>query len=344
MLPAAEGLAREIAAHLERTMAERPRESKNLFPGYPKGWFVIAFSDELPKSGVVPVEYFGRKMALFRGEDGEPHLLDTYCAHLGASLAAGGKVVGNTIECPFHAWRYGGDGRCVDIPYAKKIPKKACVESWTLSEKNGLVYMWHHPARTGPEFDIPTLDAWGDAGWTRWTMSKLRIKTHPKEIVENVVDKAHFPKVHNTHVESFENEFVGHQAIQRTRAIAYPIGGGKDEFEITATYFGPGYQLSWMKGLLEARLLNAHTPVDEDHLDLRFGVMLKIVGNAEKTKKFADMYAENLRLGFHQDIAIWENKKYRRVPVLCDGDGPIIKLRQWYAQFYGDAVRAPAAE
>jgi 3-ketosteroid 9alpha-monooxygenase subunit A len=70
-------------------------------------------------------------------------------------------------------------------------------------------------------------------------------------------------------------------------------------------------------------------------VDLRFGVLLKSVGGDEaKTKKFAEFYAENLRLGFHQDIQIWENKKYRDAPVLCDGDGPIMKLRNWYAQFY----------
>jgi 3-ketosteroid 9alpha-monooxygenase subunit A len=323
-------------------VAEPARETKNLFPGYPKGWFVIAFSDELPKGGVLSLEYFGKQLVLYRGETGSVHLLDAYCAHLGAHLGAGGKVVGETIECPFHAWRYGGDGRCVEIPYAKKIPVKACVESWTVREQNGLIHMWHHPERSAPEFDIPALEEWDKPGWTRWTMSKIRIKTHPKEIVENVVDKAHFAKVHNTHVEEFENEFDGHKATQRTRAVAYPVGGGKDEFEITATYFGPGFQISWMHGVLDARLLNAHTPIDEQHVDLRFGVLLKVVGgNEQKTQKFAEMYAENLRLGFHQDIAIWENKKYREVPVLCDGDGPIIKLRHWYAQFYGNG--APAA-
>jgi 3-ketosteroid 9alpha-monooxygenase subunit A len=325
-------------------MDERPREKRDLFPGFPKGWFVMAFSDELLPGQSLSLRYFGRKMVLFRGEDQTPRLLDAYCAHLGASLADGGKVVGNTIECPFHAWRYAGDGRCVEIPYAKKIPKKACVEAWTVREQNGLVYMWHHPQNKGPEFDIPVLEEWGKPGWTRWTMSKLVIQTHPREIVENVVDKAHFPKVHNTHVEAFENEFDGPMATQRTKGVAYPVGGGKDEFEITATYFGPGFQFSWMKGVLEARLVNAHTPIDSESLDLRFGVMLKFVGTEEKTKKFAAMYAENLRLGFHQDIAIWENKKYREVPVLCDGDGPIIKLRQWYSQFYGSGAADAATE
>lgn len=315
-----------------------------LISGYPKGWFVIAFADELAAGGVLALEYFGRRMVLFRGEDGRANLLDAFCAHLGASLAAGGKVVGNTIECPFHGWRYAGDGRCVEIPYSKKIPKKACVESWPVREQNGLIYLWHHPAGREPEFEIPTLEEWGQEGWTRWTMSKLHIKTHPREIVENVADVAHFPKVHNTHVESFENEFDGHIATQHTKGLAYPVGGGEDRFEITAKYFGPGFQLSWMKGVIETRLLNAHTPVDENSLDLRFGVMMKVVGNAEKTRKFAEMYADNLRLGFHQDSAIWENKKYRDVPVLCEGDGPIMRLRRWYAQFYGDGAAEPASE
>ena len=32
------------------------RERKNLFPGYPKGWFVISFADELEKGGVYQAE------------------------------------------------------------------------------------------------------------------------------------------------------------------------------------------------------------------------------------------------------------------------------------------------
>ena len=53
---------------------------------------------------------------------------------------------------------------------------------------------------------------------------------------------------------------------------------------------GPGYQISWMKGVLETRLINAHTPIDEHRLDLRFGVLMKFLGDEERTKKIADMY------------------------------------------------------
>jgi 3-ketosteroid 9alpha-monooxygenase subunit A len=46
------------------------------------------------------------------------------------------------------------------------------------------------------------------------------------------------------------------------------------------------------------------------------------------------MYPEIAYAAFSQDIEIWETKIYRNDPVLCDGDGPITKLRKWYDQFY----------
>ena len=46
-------------------------------------------------------------------------MVETYCPHLGADLSAGGKVVGDCIECPFHGWKFDGkSGQLVDIPYS----------------------------------------------------------------------------------------------------------------------------------------------------------------------------------------------------------------------------------
>ena len=84
--------------------------------------------------------------------------------------------------------------------------------------------------------------------------------------------------------------------------------------------------------MLESILLLAHTPIDEGHLDLRFAVSLERTG--PRTEQFAELYAENLRLGFHEDIQIWENKVFRERPRICEGDGPIGRLRTWYRQFY----------
>ena len=49
-------------------------------------------------------------------------IVDAYCPHLGANMAAGGKVVrSDCLECPFHGWKFDGEtGKLVDIPYSKK--------------------------------------------------------------------------------------------------------------------------------------------------------------------------------------------------------------------------------
>lgn len=63
----------------------------------------------------------GEQLAVFRSQDGQAYVVDSYCPHLGANLAAGGRVVGNCIECPFHGWQFQGeDGKCARIPYAEK--------------------------------------------------------------------------------------------------------------------------------------------------------------------------------------------------------------------------------
>jgi 3-ketosteroid 9alpha-monooxygenase subunit A len=301
---------------------------------YPRGWFVVAFSAEIPPKGVKSLRYFGERLVAFRGEDGVVRVLDGFCSHMGADLGAGGKVIENTIECPFHAWRYCGTGECVAIPYAKKIPPKAKQRAWPAREMNGVVLVHYDPEGAPPEYDIPVIPEYGTDAWLPWTTNLYHIKTHPREVVENLADRAHFPRVHSTEIDDFAFDVSGHTATQRVKGRALLPGGGVDNFQSSSTYHGPGYLLMRMDGALQNYMLVAHTPVDPGSLDLRMGVMLKIVGDREKTQGFVGRYMANLKSGFEDDIQIWENKLYRDHPVLCDGDGPISQLRRWYRQFF----------
>lgn len=307
--------------------------------GMPRGWFVVGFSQDLFPGTVVPVHYFDRQLVMFRDEDLHVVVLDAYCPHLGAHLGHGGCVKGNTVVCPFHAWAFDATGACVEIPYATKIPARARVRSYPVQERFDVIFVWFDPAGGPPAWELPEIPEYGTSAWTAWYPNLIRVKTHPREIVENVADSAHFPTVHQTHVSLFENIYEGHKATQHTKGTATPPKGGTDAFEIWATYHGPAFQLSDMKGVLHVKLLLAHTPIDDGQLDLRFAVTLKKAG--ARTDEFAELYVENLRLGFHQDIAIWEHKVFRPVPRLVEGDGPLGKLRKWYSQFYQEA--APAA-
>src|SRR5579863_2230113 len=291
----------------------------HVLDGYPRGWFVIAFSDEIAKGQAVPLKYFGRDLVAYRGEDDKVRVLEAYCAHMGAHLGVGGKVVGCAIQCPFHGWRYDGDGNCVEIPYAKKIPPKAKQQSWATHEVNGVVLMHHDPTGAPPSYEIPPIAEFGSDEWLPWSKSRYHIKTHPREIVDNLADKAHFAFVHNTAIDEFEFSVDGHTATQRVKGRAFMASGGVDPFSSTTTYYGPGYLMMRMDGLMQNYMLFAHTPVGENQLDLRMAVMLKVLGDRKKTEGYVGLYLDNLKRGFEDDIKIWENKIYREPALLCDG-------------------------
>lgn len=312
--------------------------------GYPRGWFGIGFSNELAVGAVKPMRYFGQDLVAFRGEDGAVRVLDAHCPHLGAHMGYGGSVVGNCLQCPFHAWRFGAEGRCVEIPYAKKIPPGAHVRSWPIVERNSHIFIWHDRDGGPPDFEVPTIAEYGTDEWLPWSTYTYPIKTHPREIVDNLADKAHFGPIHRTRMEGFGFQVDGQTATQWVKGVAYQGEKIIDRFESTTTYHGPGILIMRMVGYFENYLMFVHTPIDEEHLDLRMGISLRITGTREATEGALKMYLENVRSGFEDDVQIWERKVYRDLPVLCDGDGPLGRMRRWYRQFYTSPTAAPQGE
>ncbi|MFB3079946.1 MAG: hypothetical protein ACE1Y4_18270, partial [Lysobacterales bacterium] len=45
--------------------------------------------------------------------------------------------------------------------------------------------------------------------------------------------------------------------------------------------------------------------------------------------------------GVFADLAIWKDKVTIDNPILCDGDGPLTRLRQWYNQFLVPVDQVP---
>ncbi len=294
---------------------------------------MVALAEELEPGAVVPMRYFGRDLVAFRDALGQPAVLDAHCPHLGAHFGHGGVVEDGCLRCPFHAWRFDAGGRCVAVPYAKQLPKRASVGAYRTLERNGFVFVHYDPEGREPAYEIPELPQYADPSYTRWRHGKLRMRTHSREILENVVDYGHFAPVHKNVPTKFENEFDGHRAVQRS------TGHGMGEhanthYTLEATYYGPSYQITEMHSVVETVMYNAHTMVDEHTVDLRFGLMMQPgSGDPRFDEAYVEGYVQVLMHGFRQDARIWEHKRWRERPVLCDGDGPILKLRQWYAQY-----------
>jgi 3-ketosteroid 9alpha-monooxygenase subunit A len=85
-------------------------------------------------------------------------------------------------------------------------------------------------------------------------------------------------------------------------------------------------------------LINAHIPIEENKLLLRFGVSLRAGEGVTLPQEVIEAHVAAARDGYFADVAIWENKCWRDQPVFVDGDGPIGEIRKWYASFFTDAT------
>ena len=61
-----------------------------------------------------------------------------------------GCVVGETVQCPYHNWRYGVDGLCSHILAGDPIPAAARQRSYPVVERHGLVFFFNGPEALYP--------------------------------------------------------------------------------------------------------------------------------------------------------------------------------------------------
>jgi 3-ketosteroid 9alpha-monooxygenase subunit A len=319
---------------------------------FARGWHCLGLAARFRDGEPHAIEAFGTKLVVFQGEDGALHVLDAYCRHMGGDLTQG-TVKGDAIACPFHDWRWAGNGRCVGIPYAKRVPLRARTRSWTTLEQNKQLFVWHDPQGNPPpeELAIPRIDAAFSDEWSNWTWDSVLIEgANCREVIDNVVDMAHFFYIHFAFPTYFKNVLEGHIASQylTTRGRPDIVGAGTNYTGDTvvrseASYYGPSYMIDYLWNdyqgtIIETVLINCHIPVTANSFLLQWGAIVKKLPGLtdEHADKIAGKFARGIGAGFLQDVEIWQNKSRIDNPLLCEEDGPVYQLRRWYEQFYVD--------
>jgi nitrite reductase/ring-hydroxylating ferredoxin subunit/putative sterol carrier protein len=308
------------------------------FTSFPRGWYVVAFSHELAPGSVRAVHYFGREIVLFRGEAGEIAALDKTCPHLGAHLG-GGKVEGDCLRCPFHGWAFAGDGRCVDVPYAPKIPPKARATTWPSCERGGAVFVYFDAEGGAPPWLPPEQP---EQGWTPNRTIRWEIRSHPQEVAENTVDCAHLGPVHHvesTRVRSVEQDGERMRVVLELVASGYAIGMPDEinDVELDVTLHGLGVIVSQTHVVtagLRTRQRIHPTPIDGERIAIFALANTLEMPDPAYTREIDDIFWEAFVSDFARDFPIWENKAYLERPLLAAGDGPIGAYRKWARQFY----------
>lgn len=320
-----------------------------LTPRFGRGWHCLGEADDYRDGQLHTLNIFGTRLLAFATSTGEISVLDAYCPHMGADLSKG-TIENDRVVCPFHHWQYDKSGKCVEIPYCKRIPPKAKTRSWLTCEVNKLLFVWNNPEGKAPasEVVIPQLPELESDEWLHsWNMDKLIIDTNPRELVDNLVDAQHFGPVHGAPTKYFANVFEGHIARQIFHGDSERLGG---DLVADSAYYGPATHLTRMRALLDGLeintiLLNCHVPITANSFELRFGCLVKKVPgwSDEQNQALAQDYVMRSRDAFYQDVDIWANKTAVNNPVLAEGDGPVYQLREWYQQFFMDEASVPAS-
>lgn len=194
------------------------QERERLFARH---WIAVGRTEDLEESGAyATIEVEGRALILVHGEQGVRCFHNT-CRHRGTRLleASQGRLAGSCIVCPYHAWKYDGQGQLVAAP---NMPEDFVRDDHGLEEV---------PVREWLGFTLVCLDGGmqtlGDAHRTvaerfapwqlpdlrRGAARRYRVAANWKLLMQNYSECYHCPTVHPalhrlTHFRSSSNDLT----------------------------------------------------------------------------------------------------------------------------------------
>lgn len=160
-------------------------------------WFGIAPSSELKRKPVARM-IDSTPIVLWRGRDGSVAAMEDRCVHRRAPLSAG-TVIEGCVQCPYHGWRYDGDGVVVTIPSlgpGASPPTRFAATTYPVVERYGIVWLWWGDAANADPALVPEIPFLATGGGAGAAYGALRYSAPQDLVVENLLDLTHLDFVH----------------------------------------------------------------------------------------------------------------------------------------------------
>ena len=270
-------------------VASAPREARTPPTAFGKGfvldaWYFVALGRDVAPGSLKRHELLGEPVLIGRTRGGEVFALRDICPHRAAPLSAGrivDKGEGETVECPYHGWRFRTDGACAAIPSLVEAQAfetdRIRVRRYPVRESQGLVFVWmgSDPRGQGePDHEPPVFPGvvGGGAKLVEW----MDFDSHIDHAVVGLMDPAHGPYVHqqwwwrsehsmHEKAKAFEPREHGFAMVRHapsSNSRAYRILGGAPATEITFRL--PGYRWEHIQvGEKQVLALTCLTPITE---------------------------------------------------------------------------------
>lgn len=290
-------------------------------------WYVVAPSTDLTQ-GLLPVHLLGQPFVAFRDAAGQARLLSDICVHRGGSLSAGRKL-GDSVQCPYHGWRFGADGLCKHIPAQPdaRIPAKARVDAYPTQERYGWVWAFLGDLPESQRPPLPQL-GWVDDPAVRVVRGHFDWEASWDRVMENGLDFAHAPFVHGSsfgdpdhpQMAAFEvhTDAWGGQAEMLMRRPVRKGWRRRPTGEHAEVVTQPGFHLSGPCATLhlapragwDIHIVSAHVPVAANRTRTWWMMGRTFLRSPLLDGRFR---ASNLRI-FRQDHEVLQKVRPERVP------------------------------
>jgi len=279
-------------------------------------WYPIIETRAIRKKSI-GIKRFGHDWVLWRGLEGDVRGLPAACPHRGASRV-GGRVIAGEIECPWHGFRFDGDGHCNLLPCEgpdARIPKALDQRAPVIREAHDLIWMWWGDEQSSyPE--IPFYD--DEEAPDGFTEASYVLPYHYSRMIETNLDIHHTPFVHGsvipvgTRMIDFEAHAEGDRIYSSgSLAKEKDLARGKSKgMPFRADLILPNLGLIALTDKLQ--LLVCATPVDEEHSWLWF--------------RYRQTYTRNRLVGklitwiaVHSELRIVQKQDWRLFSTLTRG-------------------------
>lgn len=158
-------------------------------------WYVAAWDNEIPAGGLFQRMLLNEPVLMFRDEAGKVQAISDRCPHRFAPLHMG-KLVGDSVQCPYHGLEFNGQGRCTRNPHGDgAIPKAARVAAYPVVEKYSLIWIWMGDPDKAEDSLIPDFSSLDPQ---HFHVGKRYLHVQANYVLEtdNIMDLSHIQYVH----------------------------------------------------------------------------------------------------------------------------------------------------
>jgi len=246
-------------------------------------WYFAGLSGDVKSGQLIRIEIAGEPITLGRKKDGSIFALRDICPHRAAPLSQG-RIVNDTVECPYHGWRFGSDGTCAAIPALHfeddMDVSKISVRHYPVREQGELAWIYLAGAKnTAPSVDPPQIEK---AIGKIFVDEQLVMNADIDQAALGLIDPAHGPYVHQQwwwrsdhkmkdKEKRFEPRPLGFAMAAHepsSNSFAYKLLGGKPTTEITFHF--PGVRTEDIRvGNKHLLSITAMTPISDTQTHFR---------------------------------------------------------------------------